>query len=365
MRTRVWVTVVVVSLVFAGLAAAALSSWPAVRLGVSEQALARIVLPAFAGRVTAVEVVSPSGERLAVGLRERSLWPQQRTLAAGERLTVVVSVRRPGWAGWLVGRTQRRRFTVVTPTVHLLGRWLQMKTGSPVTGGVRHARQPGVAAGAPPRGSPAGQKLVPVGVVASGATAPGRSTGRRRAFVGAAAGSGQVSWFPARALRPAARRTGALGQTRAGPAADADVLRPVAAVFGAARPRVAPATPAAGARWTPTRWRSSRAGSASARRRVTVDLPARRPHRRQPGDDADAEAALERRRGLDAAPPTAPGPARLPARSPGSNRKRPRRPCRSEPNSRRHVSPPPGGSRGATPTARRTARAVAHRQRQH
>lgn len=46
------------------------------------------------------------------------------------RLTIKLTVRRPGWAGWLVGRTERHSFTVETPSAHLLGRWLQVKDGA-------------------------------------------------------------------------------------------------------------------------------------------------------------------------------------------------------------------------------------------
>ena len=101
-------------------------------LGRDDAALTRIVLPGFGGRVSAVEVSSATTGLVAVALRHGELWPLHQ-VAAGERLTVIVTVRRPGWVGWLVGHTQRRSFTLVTPSAHLLGRWLQVTPGSPVT----------------------------------------------------------------------------------------------------------------------------------------------------------------------------------------------------------------------------------------
>ena len=190
--------VVTVALVAGALALAAVLAWPSTRLGAADDALARVLLPGFAGRVAGVEVRSADGVRVPVSLRQGRLWPL-RTLRSGERLTVVLTVRRPRWAGWLVGRSERRSFTIETPSAHLLGRWLQVKAGVPVT----------VAFDTPVSlvsfGGAAGRRLatptatVPLGVVARG----GHSAGAIE--VAAAARSWErlpapvrVSWFPAR-----------------------------------------------------------------------------------------------------------------------------------------------------------------------
>ena len=96
--------------VLAALAVVALVAWPRARLDPSSEALAQIVLPRFAGRVDVVRVDSAKDGRVPVRLRQGGLFPE-RPLAAGERLTVELKVRRPGWASWLVGRT-------VDPHVH-------------------------------------------------------------------------------------------------------------------------------------------------------------------------------------------------------------------------------------------------------
>ena len=133
MRRRRWiVAALVIVVVCAALCATALLAWPRVDLDPADVALAHIALPHFAGRVTAAMVSLPTGEPVPVQLRNGDLWPQGK-LAAGEPLTVRLTVRRPSWAGWLVGHTQRRSFALVTPSVHLLGRWLQVPVGSPVT----------------------------------------------------------------------------------------------------------------------------------------------------------------------------------------------------------------------------------------
>src|SRR5437660_660050 len=133
MRVRVWmVTAVVMASVCGGLAATALLAWPRAHLGTTDDALARVLLPAFAGQVTAVDVYSRGGARVPVQLRQGRLWPL-RPLEGGERLTVELTVRRPGWAGWLVGHRERRRFTIETPRARLLESWLRVKTGAAVT----------------------------------------------------------------------------------------------------------------------------------------------------------------------------------------------------------------------------------------
>ena len=55
------------------------------------------------------------GTAIPVDIRNGRLWPR-RTVSTGERLTVDVTVKRPAWAGWLVGHTAHKTFHVVTPT---------------------------------------------------------------------------------------------------------------------------------------------------------------------------------------------------------------------------------------------------------
>jgi peptidoglycan hydrolase-like protein with peptidoglycan-binding domain len=244
MRTRVWVvTAVVVVVVIGGLAGAALLAWPHVRLGPAGDALARVVLPGLAGRVAAVDVRSAAGGRVPVQLRQGKLWPL-RQLAAGERLTVELTVRRPGWAGWLVGGSERRSFTVVTPSAHLLGRWLQVKAGTPVKVAFDAPVERVSLAGSSARPLPTPQAVVGVGVVARGSHSAGAIE------VAAAARSWEslptpvrVSWFTAQPYpqllvepRPAATLapTGQLTLTFSGSIPD---------VLGAGRPRLSPATP--------------------------------------------------------------------------------------------------------------------------
>jgi peptidoglycan hydrolase-like protein with peptidoglycan-binding domain len=243
-RLRGWlVTAVLVGVVFAGLAGAALLAWPRVGVGAADDALARVVLPGFAGRVAAVGVQSANGSSVPVQLRQGKLWPL-RPLAGGERLTVVLTVRRPGWAGWLVGRSERRTFAIETPTAHLLGRWLQVRAGAPVSVAF-DTRVSLVSLGrAPARRLASPRTVVAVGVVARG------SHGAGVIEVAAAARSWErlpapvrVSWFSAR------RYPQLLAEPKPGAALVPDrqltltFSSPVGDVLGTRRPRLSPVTP--------------------------------------------------------------------------------------------------------------------------
>ena len=216
--------------------------WPQAHLRESDAALTRLVLPGFAGHVTAVEVSSAAEGTVPVALRGGELWPLRR-VAAGERLTVVVTVRRPGWAGWLVGHDQRRSFSVLTPSAHLLGRWLQVTSGSPVTVAFDTPVTLVSFQGSSTRLS-APRSVVPVGVAARGRHRAGTVE------VAAAARAWEqlsravrVSWFPARPYPQLL--VSPSPTTRLGPVARLTLTfsEPVADVLGTARPRVSPTVP--------------------------------------------------------------------------------------------------------------------------
>ena len=232
----------VLGLVLAGLVGTALLAWPSVHLRDAGDALTRVDLPGFAGKVTAVEVRSTGGAWVPVRESQGRLWPL-RKLDAGERLTFTVTTRRPGWAGWLVGNSSKRTFTIKTPSAHLVGHWLQMKAGAPVTVAFDKPVSRVSLAGAPPRTLSSPQTVVPLGLVASGSHSAGGMK------VSAAARSWErlpapvwVSWFPQRpylqllaepkpgaTLAPDGQLTLAFSST-------------VAEALGTRRPRLSPAT---------------------------------------------------------------------------------------------------------------------------
>ena len=244
-RTAFWL-VGLTLVAFAAAAGGALLWWPHPHIETDREALAHIVQPGFAGRVSSVVVSRPDGRRIPIAVRDGRLWPE-RPLAVGQQLTVTLTVRRPGWAGWLVGRTARATLAMRTPSAQLRGRWLEVRSGEPVVATfdtpVRRValRVPGDARTLRlTRASAA----VDVGVLAAGR--------RRMGSVSVSAvprawermpPPARLTWFPAR------RRPQALVEPGAGVSLAPDrsirltFSRPVRAIFGTTLPTVTPATP--------------------------------------------------------------------------------------------------------------------------
>ncbi|MGZ4352724.1 MAG: L,D-transpeptidase [Gaiellaceae bacterium] len=233
-----------VALVAVALMAAALTAWPQVRLAPDADALARVDLPSFAGHISTVHVRGTDGKDVPARLRDGKLWPSA-PLRSGERLTVTLTVRRPAWAGWLIGRRKTRTFTVETPTARLLGRWLQVKSGAAVTVGFDQPVSRIVLGREPSRTLSAPLTVVPLGVTAAGTHATGSieiaAAARRWERLPVPT---RVTWFPARPYP----------QLLAGPtpgsavAPDQEITltfsQPVRDVLGAAdHPLIVPSTP--------------------------------------------------------------------------------------------------------------------------
>ena len=131
LRVVLWVFVLalVASLVAGGLV---LLARPQVAVAQDSAALARISVPGLEGRVASASVESMDGRALATSLRKGKLWPMGR-VQVNRRLLVHVTVRRPGWAGWLLGKSATKTFVVRTPAAQLEQRWLLTPTNGPVT----------------------------------------------------------------------------------------------------------------------------------------------------------------------------------------------------------------------------------------
>ena len=243
-RARVWAcAAALLAVIICGGAASAFVLWPSARLGAPGDALARVVLPRFAGQIDGVVVRSANGTKVPVTVRGGNVVPQ-RTVGSGERLSVELTVRRPGWAAWLVGDTDRRRFTVETPSAHLLGRWLQVKPGGQVTVAFDTPVSLVALAGKPARRLPHAQAAVPIGLVASGT----HSTGA--VDVAAAARTWErpsapvrVNWFPALPY-PQLLAKPTPGSV-IGPRRQFTLTfsSPVSELLGTRRPRLSPALP--------------------------------------------------------------------------------------------------------------------------
>jgi hypothetical protein len=86
-------------------------------------------MPTGGGTIKGVSVLAGGQSvRVPVVVRGNEIWPR-RTLPAGERLSIQVVVRRPGWMSWLTGSTQRVTLSTVTPSSSIRSRFLTVHRG--------------------------------------------------------------------------------------------------------------------------------------------------------------------------------------------------------------------------------------------
>ena len=240
-------TVVVVALL--GVVAAVLA-WSGVRLTADPTALARVDVQPFGGTLERVRAFGPDGRRIPLAVRGGRLTPRTR-LTPGERVSVDVVVRRPGWLGWALGSKRHERRTLRAPVAHVSERWLTVPSRSAVRVSFDRSVS-AVAYGS--RGNLTRRTLD--GAPRALALALGRRPAAGTVEVAAAARPWErlgtpvaVSWFPP-ARSPVAVSSPAPG-ARLAPAAPIRLTfsKPVADVLGGARPKLSPSTPG---RWRQT-----------------------------------------------------------------------------------------------------------------
>ena len=125
-----WALGLVGALVLAALAFGHFA-WPRGGLATDPAALARVARPSL-GNGLRVSATASDGTAIPVAVRpDGTIWPRRRVVP-GTRIVVEAVFRRPGWAGWLAGATQREKLNVVAPTAGLKESWLRIKAGAPV-----------------------------------------------------------------------------------------------------------------------------------------------------------------------------------------------------------------------------------------
>ena len=100
-RRALWGFGAVVALALFGLVAGVLE-WPGATLTADATALARVDVQPFGGTLERARAFGPDGRRIPLVVRGGRLTPRAR-LTPGERVSVDVVVRRPGWLGWALG----------------------------------------------------------------------------------------------------------------------------------------------------------------------------------------------------------------------------------------------------------------------
>lgn len=101
-------------------------------LSADSTALAKVGLPLGGGTIESVSVVTgPHSRPVQVSLRGHQLWPQGQ-ITAGREVSIEVVVKRPGWASWLTGKTQRLQLTLTTPKATVRHRYLTVRNSAPL-----------------------------------------------------------------------------------------------------------------------------------------------------------------------------------------------------------------------------------------
>ena len=98
----------------------------------SPRALATLKLPFGGATVTHLSATVGREQRdLPVRLIGNQVWPSV-SVGTREPVTVVATIRRPGWNAWLAGASQRLSFHLVTPVADLRSAYVTVTKGAPV-----------------------------------------------------------------------------------------------------------------------------------------------------------------------------------------------------------------------------------------
>jgi hypothetical protein len=119
-----------VVVVIAVLAVAALA-WSGVTLAGDSTALARVTVQPLGGTIERIQAFGPGGQRLPLAVDGGRLTPLKQ-LTPGERVSVEVEVRRPGWLGWALGNQRSEQLTLRAPVAHVRDPWMTVRAGSEV-----------------------------------------------------------------------------------------------------------------------------------------------------------------------------------------------------------------------------------------
>jgi lipoprotein-anchoring transpeptidase ErfK/SrfK len=120
----------VLILIVGGLVAAVLLLSGA-SLEADASALAVVKVQALGGKLVSAKAHGPGGTPIPLTRTGDTLTPKTK-VAPGERITVDVVVKRPGWEAWALGDTKHEQLTVRAPVASPDHRYLTVKSGSDV-----------------------------------------------------------------------------------------------------------------------------------------------------------------------------------------------------------------------------------------
>ncbi len=166
-----------------------------VTLANDASALARVSVKPLGGTIEHLEALGPHGSQVPIAVSDGRVTPE-RKVPPGTKLTVLVTVQRPGWIGWALGKRDTVHLTLTTPVATVTHQWMTVRSGS----GVRVDFQEPVSevvysdsTGPGRRTLPAGTRSVSLGALPATGTVEVAAAPRSWESVGAPV---PVSWFP-------------------------------------------------------------------------------------------------------------------------------------------------------------------------
>ena len=237
---RYFVAAAVVAGVVLGAVAIALVSTGA-SLTSDSSALARVELPFYGGKIVSAAVTTgPHSQRIPIDLRDGRIWP--RTLVpAGTRVSIEVLVKHPGSIGWLAGRSERLRLSLVTPRATLLEHYVTLRSGAPLR---VHFSHPVAAVSFGPAGALQRHLLKPP---RSEITLPRTADAGSILVAGAprsweTAAPSALSWFPTGSAAAAVASPAPGSRINPSEEISLSFSKPVDQALGKSRPTILPAT---------------------------------------------------------------------------------------------------------------------------
>jgi peptidoglycan hydrolase-like protein with peptidoglycan-binding domain len=206
------------------------------------EALAKIGLPLGGGKISSVVVTGGRrGNLIPVVVRSDKIWPKG-TIPAGERVTIAVVVKRPGWISWLAGSSERIHLTYTTPTASVKQTYVTLKNGAPLR---VHFSEPVAAVSYGPTGAQLARHLV---VPSSDQLTLARTAEAGSVWIAGVPrtwetmGPTVVSWFPAGTAAAAVANPAPGGTIRPNTPISLTFSKPVSAALNGKMPPVSPIT---------------------------------------------------------------------------------------------------------------------------
>jgi len=217
-----------------------------VTLARDASALARVDVKPLGGTIEHLEAFGPHGGRIPITVSDGRLTPL-RKLPPGAQLTVLVTVRRPGWIGWALGEKHTVHLTLTTPVAAVSQQWMTVHDGSDVRVAFREPVREVLYRG--PRGTrrrtlPAGTRSVSLGSQPPTGTVQVAAATRSWETVGKPTA---VSWFPPSHYPVMATYPSPSSRTTPAGTIYLTFSKPVSDVLGGHHPTLSPYTPG---RWS-------------------------------------------------------------------------------------------------------------------